>query len=249
MKFAVIADIHSNIIALDRVLHDIDEQDADCIFCAGDIVGYSPFPNEAIRALRQRGIISIQGNYDRAIGNSAKICGCGYTNPSLIRIAARSMTYTNRAITEENRRYLARLPSYMRFSICGRSILIVHGSQRAINEPVTEDISHDSEAIKELGDDVLICGHTHVPFIKTIGSKCIINAGTVGKPVNGDTRASYALIDIGKSIDARIVYVEYDVETAARAIIEEKELPDDIAEMLVSGTNLVREPAICMIGE
>lgn len=55
MKIALISDIHSNLPALKAVLNAID---VDQILCAGDIVGYHPFPNEVIKLVKEHGIAS-----------------------------------------------------------------------------------------------------------------------------------------------------------------------------------------------
>ena len=67
VKVALISDVHSNIVALDAVLGDIDDVAAERIVCAGDIVGYYPHPNETIERFRSRNIQSILGNHDRAV--------------------------------------------------------------------------------------------------------------------------------------------------------------------------------------
>ncbi len=74
MGFAVIGDIHSNFQALESVLNRIKEDNVDFIISTGDLVGYAPFPNEVINLIRSNYIVSIQGNYDKAIGNKDSLC-------------------------------------------------------------------------------------------------------------------------------------------------------------------------------
>ena len=67
MKFAVISDIHGNIDALQTVLEDINKHDVQNIYCAGDLVGYGPNPNEVIQLIREKDIQTVLGNYDDGI--------------------------------------------------------------------------------------------------------------------------------------------------------------------------------------
>ena len=65
----------------------------------------------------------------------------------------------------------------------------------------------------------MIYGHTHKPYRKDFGGKIFINAGSVGKPKDGDPRACVALIDIGAdNVSVEFLRVPYDVEKAAQAI-------------------------------
>jgi len=71
MRYALISDIHANLHALDAVLADIDARgDVEAIYHAGDLVGYSAFPNEVVARLRERGITGIAGNYDSTVATA-----------------------------------------------------------------------------------------------------------------------------------------------------------------------------------
>ena len=128
MRFAVIGDIHSNLAALESVLNHIKGNNVDFIVSTGDLVGYAPFPNEVIDLIRSSHIMSIQGNYDKAIGNKELICGCDYTDSKMIELASQSVQFTNRAISEENRKYLKNLPQQIIFNGGSFEVIVVHGS-------------------------------------------------------------------------------------------------------------------------
>lgn len=232
MRFAVIGDIHSNLFALESVLQDIAERDTDFIICTGDVVGYSPYPNEVIELLRRNSILTVQGNYDKAIGNKELICGCEYTDPKDIELAADSVYFTNQAINENNRLYLRNLPQLIRFQIGELRAVVVHGSPFRINEPILHDSPEFHDIIAFIPEDIIICGHTHIPYFSEVNGKYIINPGAVGKPKTGRD-AVYAVVDIADNrVYADLIRVSYDVEKAAQAIENDNTLPDEFAEML-----------------
>ena len=84
--------------------------------------------------------------------------------------------------------------------------------------------------------DVLVCGHTHLPYHRVLPSgRHVINAGSVGKPNDGDPRACYLILEAqGREVNARFIRVEYDIEQAAQAI-EASQMPDEFAQMLRVG--------------
>src|SRR3954447_24462817 len=64
MRFAVISDVHANLHALDAALAFLATQDVDGYLCAGDLVGYGPFPNECVRRVAALGGPCVAGNHD-----------------------------------------------------------------------------------------------------------------------------------------------------------------------------------------
>ncbi len=88
----------------------------------------------------------------------------------------------------------------------------------------------------ELAPYVLVCGHTHIPFVKKIGATLVINCGSVGLPVDGDPRPSYALLSIGDDrISARIIRFEYDVKQVLKAL-KATSLPEGIQQDFIQGS-------------
>ena len=80
----------------------------------------------------------------------------------------------------------------------------------------------------------MVCGHTHLPYHKVIGDKHVVNVGSLGKPKDGDARATYALLTLVEGLSVDFRRVSYDVERMARAI-EASELPQEYAEMIRKG--------------
>lgn len=246
MKIAVISDIHSNIYALDSVLADIETKGVDMTVCTGDLVGYGTRPNEVIETLKKNKILTIMGNYDDAIGNLKIVCGCDYPDPKDAEKAGLSMHFTGQTTTKENKEYLKNLPKELIFTFDNKTIRFVHGSTRLINEYLKENSKEADEVMSELVENILVCGHTHIPYAKHYGEKLLINAGSVGKPKTGNPNANYVIIDIKNedeiskttsSVEAEIIEVEYDFEKMANEIEENEILPNDFARLIREGVS------------
>ncbi|MCC3158671.1 metallophosphatase family protein [Hymenobacter sp. 15J16-1T3B] len=250
MTLAFFSDVHGNLPALEAVLADIDHRRPDTVYCLGDLVGYAPWPNEVIDAVRRRGIATIAGNYDQGIGLGSDNCGCAYKTDLDRVLGAQSIAYTNAAVGEAERRYLRYLPKHLRLTFqdepCPLDLLLVHGSPRRINEYLFEDRPEASfrRVLEDAGADVLLFGHTHKPFHRALPAgplryRHALNVGSVGKPKDGDPRAAYLLLHLDAhttlaepaGLRAELVRVPYDVERAARAV-EASPLPNEYADML-----------------
>ena len=236
MKIAVISDIHSNIYALNEVLADIKNKNVDMIVCTGDLVGYGTRPNEVIETLRNKKILTIMGNYDDAIGNFKIVCGCDYKDPKDAQKAGLSMQFTSEITTDENKEYLRNLPKEITLTFNNKTIRFVHGSTRLINEYLKENSKESEEVMKELKEDILVCGHTHIPYAKYYGDKLLVNAGSVGKPKTNNPNANYVIIDIKSSVKVEIIEVTYNFEQIAKEIEENNVLPNDFARLIREGS-------------
>lgn len=237
MRIAVISDIHGNLSALQAVLKHISRREVEMIYCTGDLVGYVPFPNEVIDLLKENKIPVVMGNYDDAIGNRRFICGCDYKDEQARALGKKSIIWTRENVTEENKEYLRNLPAEICFRAGKFDVMIVHGSPLQLNEYLDQGTKTDylPELLHIFQRDVLICGHTQVPYHKALNSgKHVINAGSVGKPKHGDPHASYVIIEFGNTVEVCVQKVAYDVESMAMAV-EISGLPNEFAEVLRSG--------------
>lgn len=219
---ALISDIHGNLPALKVVLEEIG--DADLTLCAGDLVGYNPWPNEVIWEIRRRNIPCIRGNHDRAV-----IYGdYSHFNP----YAATALEWTRGVLTGANLEYIYSLKGSMLVEYYGRRIAVHHGAPFDEDDYVYPEEADDS-LLRYDNPDLLVLGHTHVPFIKKFENGIIINPGSVGQPRDGDPRASFALVDFDKGI-YEIRRVEYPIDEVYNAIIENA-LPPILGERLYMG--------------
>ena len=232
MRIAVFSDVHANLPALEAVLADITAARVDARYGLGDLVGYAPWPNEVLVRLQAEGIPIVMGNYDDGTGFDRAECGCAYVKERDKREGDIGFAWTKANTSDTNKTWLRTLHPQIRFEADGKRYLLVHGSPRRINEYLYED--RPDATFARLGGvadaDVIVCGHTHRAYDKTVGGWRFINVGSAGKPKDGDPRGCWALLDTAAdTVEFR--RVPYDVERAATAI-EAAGLPAEFAAQL-----------------
>ncbi|MBI4344842.1 MAG: metallophosphoesterase family protein, partial [Euryarchaeota archaeon] len=170
-----------------------------------------------------RRAVSILGNHDYAVLSG----DTSWFNP----IAAAAIEWTARDLTQDSLGYLRSLPrSYE------NAIYMVHGSPK---NPLEEYVYGDApdyqllEMFDHTRRDIIVLGHTHVPFIRRLGGRLVFNPGSVGQPRDGDPRASYAILDTEER-EVEIDRVGYDIDAVARAILD-RGLPQPLALRLYGG--------------
>lgn len=236
MKFAVIGDIHGNKYALESVLQHIQSNDVDFIVSTGDLVGYLPYPNEVIEMMRKHKVLVVQGNHDKVIAESEKISLEEINRMSDIEIQKNaSAVFTNWSISDENRNYLKGLSNKISLNYKDKQICIVHGSPKRIDEYLYENDEKLKEISDETSENIIICGHTHVPYFRFLNGKYFINAGSVGKPKHGDSRSTYVIVTIEDQVSCSIERVEYDVAQITEDIRSNKMISNDLIELLEQG--------------
>ncbi len=235
-KLALIADIHGNHLALQAVLDDIRKRSVDAVYCLGDLVGYAPFPNEAIKIIQKEGIPTVIGNYDDGVGFDRLGCGCDFPNETARLNGEQSLAWTKAHLSETNKEFLRSLPKEIIIEAEGYNTLLVHGSPRALNEYILEDTAEQilNEIFQQTTADVLVVGHTHKPFYRIFNGRHIINAGSVGRPKHGDPNALYCMLTLGEKLDIEFPKVPYDTEAVAGAILAAG-LPAVFADLVRTG--------------
>lgn len=246
MRIAIFSDVHGNLAALKAVLAKIKAQQPHKVICAGDLVGYAPFPNEVIDLIRAEDIPTVIGNYDDGAGNDRPECGCAYKDAKAAALGQQSLNWTKAHTTTANKEFLRGLPNHVSFLAGKYRVMVVHGSPRRINEYLFADKPEATlkRVLEASRSDILVCGHTHIPYHKIIDGKHLINAGSVGKPKHGDPDAVYTLLQIDESavddlpgidgVQVDFVKVPYPVEETARAV-ERSGLPAEFAQLLREG--------------
>lgn len=238
MLIAFIADIHANLPALKAAIADAKARGASKIICAGDMTGYGPFPDDVCLFLRKRHIPSIIGNYDQKVIEVAKR---GKSDTAEMKSKKRKiLLWTLEHISRPARLYLSGLPDRLDLQLpSGHKLFVVHGSPVSMNDAIYPSITKQGLKAK-LGDvhpDILVCGHTHIPFVKHFGEILVVNCGSVGHPVDGDPRPAYSLVQIKRDTTPRgcIIRFDYDRDRTIE-MIEKTTLPKGLRKDFTEGT-------------
>jgi len=227
MRIAVIADIHSNDIALAAVLDDIANADVDRIVHLGDALNGPINPSAVVQLLKTCNAVHVRGNGERMVLDVA----CA--NPS------KSALYARTKLSPEDLAFAATWPAVLR----EESFVGCHGSPRSDVEYLLEKVTPAAVTLKcpeevaeILGPDrasLVLCGHTHVPRTMFLpNGSVVVNAGSVGLPAysddqpvphkmeTGSPHARYALVEqMGGNWQVELRAVFYDWEKAAAIAI------------------------------
>ena len=242
MKIALFSDVHANLSAFEKALESIDQQKPDAIYCLGDLVGYHIFPNEVIREIRKRKIVTIAGNHDAKVKKLTEQ-----------QLAETGKNYAYGIIGQEEKKYLATLPAHIQidFEINGNKLkmLLVHGSPTSNNEYLFEDKGEADfiKIFKEAEADILCFGHSRKPYYRILAETIddttryfhAINTGSVGKPKDGNPQGGYVLLHIHKNsgnlfednFQVQFIRFDYDVAFSVKTL-ENSPMPAEFAEML-----------------
>lgn len=236
---AILSDLHGNLEATAAVLADIDAHRTEEVLCLGDLVGYGANPNEVIDLIRLRQIPTIMGNYDDGVGFDRDDCGCAYRDAQERERGQQSLMWTRSVVSPDRKEYLQTFPAELRRAVHGVRIRLVHGSPRRMNEYLFADRDPKSLARIATGADcdVLVFGHTHVPWTRQIEGVQLINTGSVGKPKDGNPEAGWVLltVDPDGTVTSTLHRVPYDVAITASAIRSADGLPDHFAHDIETG--------------
>jgi len=200
----VLYDIHANVYALEAVLADARARGATTFLFGGDYVGFGPFQRETFAALREveEPVTWIRGNGERWL-----------REPPLDRpeILANLKEHTAR-FSDDELEWLYRLPERAEVD----RVVYVHGCYWSdVDSFAREPQDADELRVGPLYGRTLVFGHSHVQFRRS-GAKGneLVNPGSVGMPLDGDTRAAWASWN---GTDFTLHRTEYDVERLIEA--------------------------------
>jgi predicted phosphodiesterase len=224
MRVATLCDIHGNLPALEAVLREVRDADVDQIVIGGDVLP-GPLPCETLAALLSLDIPVqfIYGNGELAIlaqlnaPDPSAVTYWGTTSGSVLPEPLREVPrWTARQLRPQHAREIATWPMTLRLHLDGLGdVLFCHGTPRSETECFTRLTPEGPllPVFQDLGVALVVCGHTHMQFERTIGPTRVVNAGSVGMPF-GRTGADWLLL--GPDVELR--HTSYDLAAAARLI-------------------------------
>lgn len=202
MQYALFSDIHGNLAALEAVWNAIETAGLidRSVLNAGDTVGYGPDPAACVEFLRARAnCVSVKGNYDKNVAlfperEAEYRKKWGSSRPDKFEAIRRDSS----VISTETRRWLSDLPAEVSLTLEDAPIVLTHyspGGKEGIGTWTLDTRLVDLAA--NTNAKVVVCGHTHTPFVRHIGGILWINPGSLGRDWNGRYRHAILTLEPG----------------------------------------------------
>ena len=209
VRVGVLSDVHGNLPALEVVLVEVEREAPDVLVVCGDVAS-GPLPGETIDLLmRVPGARFVRGNADRGLV-------AAYDRLPLPEWPGPDVEWCAERISRRQRDFLAAFEETIRLDVDGLGrVLFCHGSPRS-DEEIISARTPDTRVralVAGVDADVVVCGHTHMPFDRRVNGLRVVNPGSVGMPY-GAPGAYWALL--GPHVALR--RAEYDREAAAERI-------------------------------
>ena len=218
---AVLADVHGVLPVLDAVLAETDVQTADAVVVCGDHAS-GPQPVEVLDRLAGLDrVVLVRGNADRELVDLARGTWPPDTEPYPVDAWAAAQ------LRPDQVQLLEALPHPVTLELAGfGEVVFCHGTPRDDEEVVLVDtrLERWAEVFADLPPQVrtVVCGHTHMPFVRLVDRRLVVNPGSVGMPY-GRAGGHYALLH-GGAVSLR--RVEVDVDAAAAQVVAASGYPD-----------------------
>ncbi len=240
MRVAIVSDIHGNRRAFEAVVADLRQVTPDLVLHGGDLAYGGAHPADIVDQVRALGWPGVRGNTDEMLWAPEGLAEFAARQPKLgplLAIIQEMIPPTLASIGEERLRWLERLSQ----QYSGEGFSLVHASPDDLWRAPMPNASDEElqSTYASLRAPIVVYGHIHRPYIRRLPGMTVANTGSVSQSYDGDTRASYLLID-GESVTIR--RVEYDVESEAKELLSSG-LPhaDWLSRILLAGKYCPRE--------
>jgi protein phosphatase len=228
MKIAIISDLHGNYEALRSIPERFDE-----LWVLGDLVNYGPEPRAVVAFVKTNSTVVVRGNHDHSIGYDVDPrCSDRYQ-----KMADITRRYTASVLSKEQKAFLRQLPLKLELKRQDTSFYLCHAKP---SDPLYEYCPEQSEEwvseLDHIRGDVLLVGHTHMPFIRRIGDRVVVNPGSLGQPKTGRPDGCYAVWEDGA---LQLKSFPYDVDETAgklKTLGFPKEVEKDLITVLQTGS-------------
>jgi predicted phosphodiesterase len=218
-RVAVLSDVHGVLPALDAVLAEPDVAAADRIVVTGDISA-GPQPVAVLDRLTGLGprVSLLRGNGDRILVEVRR--------DGRAEVPAEIARWAAGQLREDQVELLATLPATLTDTVTGLGrVLFCHATPHDDEEVVLVDSRLDRWAEVFAGLDpavaTVICGHTHMPFVRLAHGRLVVNPGSVGMPY-GRSGAHWALLGPG----VQLRRTAFDLDAACAAVAATSDYPE-----------------------
>ena len=209
------------------------------VICNGDLVAYCGDPQATVDLIRDWGISVVQGNCEQSLAENADDCGCGFDQGSACSLLSVAWyRYACQHVDANSRAWMAELPASLSFQLSGRTFLLVHGGLSSNNRFIFESspVTEFEFELTQTDADVVIGGHSGLPFGRQLGSRYWLNSGVIGMPANDATTDGWYLVlqPSAEGVECRWYRLNYAADQASRQM-RAAGLPGAYADALQSG--------------
>ncbi|MBB6448527.1 putative phosphodiesterase [Geomicrobium halophilum] len=235
MKMAFISDIHGNAVALDAVLADIEKHNVQSIAVMGDICFRGPEPKKALDRIRSLDSPVLKGNADEWMVRGVKE---GEVPDQALAMMNNERDWSVSQMDENDLNYLKELPTQFHWELNSHLKLhTFHATPDSLFQVVLPhaEPAHIRETIfSQKEADLYLYAHIHLPYVRYIDGKCVANLGSVGLPFDGQTKASYLLVEIEEDrYRVSIERVPYDVQKVVQQYVDQDYPNTDVMSKVI----------------
>lgn len=240
-KILLFGGVYSNLQALEA-LADIAEKEnvlpENCI-STGDIIGYCAQPEETVQFFKNWNAKSIAGNVEIQLAENADDCGCDFTKGSRCDDFSQLWyPYSKSKLSQDSLDFIKQLPEFIQFKYAGKKCTVVHGSYFNTSEFIFKSTSWDKKQanFEATNSEIIISGHSGLPFNQTQNNQLWLNTGVIGMPANdGENTVWYMILnDENNQISFEHKKLSYNYALANSLMIKNN-LPKEYAKTLLTG--------------
>jgi predicted phosphodiesterase len=202
VKVALLNDIQGHLLGLETVLSDVADETPDAVVCLGDVAS-GPYPRQVVDRLRAVNCLTVKGNMDAEIANPQAYHGHDPTK----RLYAEIDRWCHDQLTDDDLTYLRTFPPTVTVNLSDdATLLCCHGSPRSYDDVVSATTPDEelTRLLRGYRAAMIAVGHMHMPMLRRLGDRLIVNPGSVGLPheylpsgekARTPLRAEYALVE------------------------------------------------------
>ncbi|GMA63200.1 metallophosphoesterase family protein [Alicyclobacillus fastidiosus] len=221
MRVAFISDIHGNAVALRAVLDDIRSLGCDKVYVLGDICYRGPDPKACLELVQSAAADVLKGNADEWVVTGIQP---GQVSEDRFVMMSAERQFTVSQLTTGDIQYLEQLPMTLSERVNGVEWFAFHATPHdlfAVLQEFADEQTVEQKVFCGHDANVFLYGHIHLPYVRQIGDRTLLNLGSVGLPFDGIPQASYAVVEFHRArVDINLRRVPYDVDAAIRRLRE-----------------------------
>lgn len=226
MRIAVLSDPHGDLVALNKVISDLEAASPiDEVLMGGDLAQGGSQPAEVVDEIRRRDWVSVRGNADELVIRVADGDGTnepifeahGEKIPDAVVSRAR---WSAGQLGPERIQYLRSLPlSIQRGPFPFGMIVLVHATPWSTEDVVLPDadMAIAERMVRSSGARLLVYGHIHTAYHRRVGDGVILSAGAVSGSNDADPRPAYTILTLGDGISTEVRRVDWPLEERLEA--------------------------------